>query len=130
MWTEVSSSVLHFLQIGLLLSPIICKCLLKVLCPVSRPLTILDCILLKDSNRALVARSGPEISFQACVCVLKGPCQNTRCWFSIQRFVFLLIFCLDSPKKGQVQQTVEQNIPCELVGDFISSHSSMSGDPI
>ena len=35
-WTEVSSSVPHFLQGGLLLSPIICRCLLKVLCPVSR----------------------------------------------------------------------------------------------
>jgi hypothetical protein len=31
MWTEVSS-VPHFLQVGLLLSPIIYKCILKVLC--------------------------------------------------------------------------------------------------
>jgi len=36
MWTEVSSSVPHFLQMGLLLSRIIYKCLVKVLCPVSR----------------------------------------------------------------------------------------------
>jgi len=42
--TEVSSSVPHFLQMGLLLSPVICKCLLKVLCPVSRPITALDCV--------------------------------------------------------------------------------------
>jgi hypothetical protein len=48
MWTEVSSSVLHFLQVGLLLSPIIYRGLLKVLCPVSRPVTTLDCVLLKD----------------------------------------------------------------------------------
>jgi hypothetical protein len=34
MWTEVSSSVPHFIQVGLLLSPTIYKCLLKVLCPV------------------------------------------------------------------------------------------------
>jgi hypothetical protein len=47
MWTEVSSSVPHFLQIGLLLSPITYKCLLKVLCPVSRPITTLDCVLLR-----------------------------------------------------------------------------------
>ena len=43
MWTEVSSSVPHFLQVGLLFSPIMYKCLLKVLCPVSRPITTLDC---------------------------------------------------------------------------------------
>jgi len=36
MWTEVSSSVPHFLQVELLLSPIIYKCLLKALCPVRR----------------------------------------------------------------------------------------------
>jgi len=52
MWTEVSSSVPHFLQVGLLLGPIIYRCLLKVLCPVSRPITTLDCVLLKDNNWA------------------------------------------------------------------------------
>ena len=98
--TEVSSSVPHFLQVGLLLSPIIYRCLLKVLCPVSRPITTLDCVLLKDNNRALVARSGPEIISQACLCVLQGPRYNTRYWFAIQLFIFLLIFCLEAPKKG------------------------------
>ena len=100
MWTEVSSSVPHFQQVGLLLSPIVYKCLLKVLCPVSRAITTLEYVLLKDNNRALVARSGPEISSQACLCVLQGPCHNTRCCFSIQRFIFHLIFCLETPKKG------------------------------
>ena len=71
-WTEVSSSVPHFLQVGLLHSPIIYRCLLKLLCPVSRPITTLDCVLLKDSNRALLARSGPEINSRACLCVLQG----------------------------------------------------------
>jgi len=100
MWTEVSSSVPHFLQVGLLLDPIIYKCLLKVLRPVSRPVTTIDCVLLKDNNRALVARSGPEINSRACVCVLQGPHHNARCWFSIQPFICLLIFCLQTPKKG------------------------------
>jgi hypothetical protein len=72
-WTEVSSSVPHFLQVGLLLSPIIYTCLLKVLCQVSRPITTLDCVLLKDNNRAFVARSGPDINSRACLCVLQGP---------------------------------------------------------
>ena len=100
MWTEVSSSVPHFLQVKLLLSPIIYKCLLKVLCPVSRPITTLDCVLLKDSNQALVARLGPEINSKAWPCVLQGPRHNARCCFTIQHFIFLLIFFLKTPRKG------------------------------
>ena len=73
MWTEVSSSVPHFLHMGSLHSPIICKCLLTVLCPVSRPITTLICVLLKDSSRVPVARSGPKINSRACLCVLQGP---------------------------------------------------------
>jgi len=108
MWTELSSSVSHFLQMGLLLTPIIYKCLLKVLCPVSRPITILDCVLLKNNNRALVAKSGPEISSRVCFCVLQGLCCNTRCCFSIQLFIFLCS-AERPPRKAQVQQTIEQN---------------------
>ena len=94
------SSIPHFLQVGLLLSPIIYKCLLKVLCPVRRPIKTLDCVPLKDNNQALVARSGPEVNSGACLCVLRGPCHNTRCWFSIQHCICLHIFCLEIPKKG------------------------------
>jgi len=100
MRTEVSSSVPHFLQLGLSLSPITCRCLLRVLCPVSRPITALVCILLKDSSRAPVARSGPEINSRVCLCALQGPRHNSRCRFFIQRFIFLLIFCLETPKQG------------------------------
>jgi len=99
-WTEVSSSVPHSLQVGLLLSPITYKCLLKVLCPVRRPITTLDCVLFKDNNRALVARLGPEIYSRACLCVLQEPRHYNKCWFSFQRFVFLLMFCLETPRKG------------------------------
>ena len=53
-WTEFSSSVPHFLQVGLLLSPSTYRCLLRVLCPVRRPVLTLDCVLLKDNNRAFV----------------------------------------------------------------------------
>jgi hypothetical protein len=100
MCTEVSSSVPHFLQVWLSLSPITCRCLLRVLCPVSRPITALVCVLLKDSNRAPVARSEPEINSQACLCVIQGPRHNARCWFYIQHFIFLLTLYLDTPKKG------------------------------
>ena len=47
---EVSSSVPHFLQMGLLLSPITYKCRLRVLCPVRRLMTTLDYVLLKDND--------------------------------------------------------------------------------
>jgi hypothetical protein len=68
MRTEVSSSVPHFLQLRLLLSSITYKCPLKVLCPVRRPMTPLDCVLLKDSNEAPVARLGSESILER-VCV-------------------------------------------------------------
>jgi hypothetical protein len=100
MCTEVSSSVPHFLQVGSLLSPITCSCLLRVLCQVSRPITALDCVLLKDSSRAPMARLGPEINSRACLCVPQGPRHSARCCFPIQFFIFLLMFCLETPKKG------------------------------
>jgi hypothetical protein len=73
MCTEVSSSVPHFLHVGSALSPITCRCLLRVLCPVSRPVTALDCVLLKDNN---MARFGPEINSRTCLCVPQGPRQG------------------------------------------------------
>jgi len=92
--TEVSSSVPHFLQVWLLLSPITCRCLLKVLCLVSTPITTLDCVLLKDNNRAPVARLGSEINSRACLCVPHGLRHNARCCLCTQSFIFLLIFWL------------------------------------
>jgi len=61
MWTEVSSSVLHFLQMALLPSPITYECLFRMFCPVRRLVTTLDCVLLKDNNWALVAKLGPKV---------------------------------------------------------------------
>jgi hypothetical protein len=86
MWADVSSSVPHFLQMGLSPNPITYKCLLRVLCPVSRPTTALDWVLLKDNRRAPVARWGPEINSRACLWVLQGPRHNARCWFTLQSF--------------------------------------------
>jgi len=91
-YIEVSSSVPHFLEVGLLLSPITYKCLLMVLYPVRRPITTLNCVLLNDNNQAFIDWSGPEINSQDCLCVFQWPHHNTRCWFSIQHFMFLLIF--------------------------------------
>ena len=47
MWAEVSSCASHLLHKGLLVSLIWWRCLLRVLCPVRRPITTLDCVLLK-----------------------------------------------------------------------------------
>ena len=89
-WTEVSSSVPHFLQIGLSLSHITYRCHLRVLCPVRRPQTTLGCALLKDNNQALVNKSGLEINSQVHLWVLQGPCHVTKYCLSIQHLVFLL----------------------------------------
>jgi len=100
MWTEVSSSVPHFLQVGLLHNPVIYRYLLRVLCPVRRPATTLDCVLSKDSNPVFVARLGPQINFRACLCVLQGPRHITKCWLPTQRWILTLIFCLETPTGG------------------------------
>jgi hypothetical protein len=73
MWTEVSSSAPHLLYNGLSDSPVRWRCLLKVLCPVRRPVTALDCFLLKGRNLVLAPRQGPEINSRAYLPVLSRP---------------------------------------------------------
>jgi hypothetical protein len=79
--TEVSSSVPHFLQVGSLLNPITCRCRFRV-CPASRPITALDCVLLKDSTTILHSlrffffeRNGLTVHFQQphSQAIRKGP---------------------------------------------------------
>jgi hypothetical protein len=120
MWAEVPSSVPHFLQFGLLLSPIKYKCLLKMLRPVSRPITTLDCVLLKNNNRALLARSGPEINSRASLCVLQGPRHNTRCWFFHPAF-YLSSYMLprDPEERLGSNKLLNRTFPCKMVGDYI-----------
>jgi len=69
MWAEVSSSAPHLLHSGLSDSAGRRKCLLRVLCPVRRPVAVLDCILLRDRSLALTPRQGPEINSLACLWV-------------------------------------------------------------
>jgi hypothetical protein len=127
MWTEVSSSVPHLLQMWLLFSPIIhryihiCiyRCLLKVLCPVSRSETTLDCVLLKDSSRAPVARLGPEINSRACLCVLQGPRHNSRCCFSIQ---YCLVKCCSVFQR--IMMLSSSSVNSKIVADILRDHSA------
>jgi hypothetical protein len=86
MWAEVSSSALHLLHNGLSDSPIRWRCLLRVLCPVRKPVTALDWFPLKDRNLALAPRQGPEISSWACLWVSPRPCQSTVVVFGLLIF--------------------------------------------
>jgi len=98
MWAEVSSSAPHLLYKGMSDSPIRCRCLLMVLCPVRRPVTALDCILLKDRNLALAPRQDPEINSRACLWVSPRPHYHIQCWLTNQRLILLYISCLETPK--------------------------------
>jgi len=67
MWAEVSSSAPHLVHNGLSDSPIRWRCLLRVLCPVRRPVPTLDCAPLKERNLALAPGQGPVIHSQGCL---------------------------------------------------------------
>jgi hypothetical protein len=56
-WAEVSSSAPHLLHKRLLVSLLTCRCFLRVLCLVRRPITTLDCVLLKDRSLVFGART-------------------------------------------------------------------------
>jgi hypothetical protein len=109
MWTEVSSSVSHFLQVGLLLSPIVYKCHLKVLCPVRRPMTILDCVLFKDNNWALVARSGPEIISSLSLCTTRNTPQYQMLVF--QPAFYLSSYILPRDPQERLQSNNHWTVP-------------------
>ena len=107
-WTEVSSSVPHFLQVRLLLSPITYECLLKVLCPVRKPITTLDYVLLKDSNRALVTRLGSNQFSSLALCSTRTTPQYQMLVFNPAFYLSPYVLPRDPQIKAQVQQTFEQ----------------------
>ena len=72
-WAEVSSSAPHLLHEGLLVSPIKYKYLLMVLCPIWRPKTTLDGVLLKDNSLIFTVGLRPEISYRDSLRVLITP---------------------------------------------------------
>ena len=101
-------------------SPIRRRCLLRVLCPIRRPITALDCVLLKDRNLALAPSQGPKINSRACFWVSPRPCHHTQCWLTNLCLIFLLPSCLDSPRLAQVQQTLQQS---HLLRACLQTHS-------
>jgi len=94
MWAAFSSFTPHLLHNELSDSPIRWRCLLRMLCPVRRPVTTLDCVL------ALAPRQDPEINSRACLWVLPRPHHHTQCWLTNQCLILLLISCLETPKDG------------------------------
>jgi hypothetical protein len=61
MWAKVSSFTPHLLRNRLSSSFRRWRCLLRVLCPVSGPVTTLDWVMSKVENFALMSRLGPKI---------------------------------------------------------------------
>jgi hypothetical protein len=68
------------------------RCLLRVLCPVRRPLT--TSIVSYWRTRVWSFNS------RACLWVLLRRRRLAKCWLSSQWIIFLLIFCLETPKDG------------------------------
>ena len=100
MWAKVSSFTPHFLHKELSSSPSRWRCLLRVLCPVRRPITALDCVLMKDRSLVLVLRLGPEINSRACLWASPRPRQLAQCWLTNQRLSFFCISRLETPRAG------------------------------
>jgi hypothetical protein len=125
MWGEVSSSAPHLPHSGLSSSPSRWKCLLRVLCPVRKPLTALDCVVLKDRNLALAPRQGPEISSRACLWVSPRPHRHTQCWLTNQRLILLHISCLETARAGSGPRNPRTNRPlqaCQRSHNLILQH--------
>ena len=80
MWDEVSFSTPHLPHKGILVSPIKWRCFLRVLCPVRRPITTLDCVLLKYKSLVFAPGLGPEIDSRPCLWVW-GPQTYISCGF-------------------------------------------------
>ena len=117
-WAEVSLSAPHLLHIGLPDSAISWKCVLRVLCPVTRPVTALDCVLLKDRNLALARTRGPKINPRACLWVSPRPCHHIQCWLTNERLMLFRVSCLETPKAGSglTNFTTEQSLVISFVG--------------
>ena len=81
-------------------SPVRCRYLLRILCPVRRPVTAVDCDLLKESNLAMAPRQGPRISSETCLWVSSRPCHHIHCWLTNHCLILLRMSCLETPKAG------------------------------
>ena len=121
MWAEVSSCTPNALHNGLSISLSRWRCLLRVLCPVRRPITTLDWVLLRDRNLASKPGQGPEINSRACLWVCPRSHQLVQCWLNNQWLNFVLMTRLETrPGPAQVQEISVQSHPLPAYWRFHS----------
>jgi hypothetical protein len=104
----------------------------EVLCPVRRPISTLDCVLLKESSLVLAAIRRPQINPRACLWVPVRSCHSVMCCLSNRHSIFFFILCLETPRAGYGPTkcwTEPPPPPCEVIGNFMSTYSRMSYDP-
>jgi hypothetical protein len=111
MWAEVSSCAPQLIHSGLFSSPSRWRYLLRVLCPVRRPVRALDSVLLKDRNLALAPRQFPEISSWVCLWDLPRSRHRTQYWLTNQRLILLHISCLETHRPGSGPRNLRTEPP-------------------
>ena len=124
-WAQASSSAPHLLHKGLLIGPIMYRYLLRVLCPVWRPVATLDCVLSNDGSLVFAVRLGPEINFWACLWVLIRPCHMLH----VHPAFYLFSYILPRDPQGQFRSSklVNSSLFGELVGNSISTYLECPG---
>ena len=123
-------SLLHLLQKGLSIGPIMYRYLLSMVCPVRRPVTALVCVLLKGNRLVLRVRIGPKINFQACLWVLIRPLPHCH-MLVVHPAFYLFSYILPRNSQGQFMSNklADSSISCGLVSNFISTYPRMARDP-
>jgi hypothetical protein len=102
-----------------------------VLCPVSRPITLLDCVILKDNNRGPCSEVKARNQFPSqSLCTTSTMPQCQMLFFHPALHLPSYILPRDPQERLTSNTLLNRTIPQELVGDYISSLSGMSRDPI
>ena len=108
------------------------RCLLRVLCPARRPVTTLNCILLKDSSQVSVEGLGQGlISSGARLWVLVKTRPLSCAGSEPALNIFLCVLPRDPQSRFRPNKLLNGSIPCELAGQFhfhVSQNVWVAGD--
>jgi hypothetical protein len=113
---------------GLPLNSITYRRLLRVLCAVRRPVTTLDCVLLKDSVCCQARGLNQSLSLSLSTSRTTPPCQMLIVHPAFNLIVDILL--RDTKGRIRLYKLLSGAVPCVLVGIFISIYRGMSGDPV